>query len=149
VKEKGLFDFYESGHGECCGQCAKMRRYAGKLAGVMRGSQGSGKDQEPRPPAAMYRVIEIDGGFSGPAVSLGSSPPWPTTPAKISGTTSACWKYRYNSPARTEVLSALDVSPVPALSCLISMSARVVGGGRRQRQKRMWPHAGNTLDRQG
>ena len=46
VKEKGLFDFYESGHGECCGirKIAPLRR---KLATVDAWITGQRKDQSP------------------------------------------------------------------------------------------------------
>ena len=46
VKEKGLFDFYESGHGECCGirKIAPLRR---KLATVNAWITGQRRDQSP------------------------------------------------------------------------------------------------------
>ena len=46
VKEKGLFDFYKSGHGECCGirKIAPLRR---KLATVDAWITGQRKDQSP------------------------------------------------------------------------------------------------------
>ena len=46
VKEKGLFDFYESGHGECCGirKIAPLRR---KLATVDAWITGQRRDQSP------------------------------------------------------------------------------------------------------
>ena len=46
VKEKGLFDFYESGHGECCGirKIAPLRR---KLSTVSAWITGQRRDQSP------------------------------------------------------------------------------------------------------
>lgn len=68
VKEKGLFDFYESGHGECCGvrKIAPLRR---KLAGVDAWITGQRKDQSPGT-RSHVPVIEIDSGFSGPGREL-------------------------------------------------------------------------------
>lgn len=62
VKEKGLFDFYESGHGECCGirKIAPLRR---KLATVDAWITGQRRDQSPGTRSSVP-VIEIDGGFS-------------------------------------------------------------------------------------
>jgi phosphoadenosine phosphosulfate reductase len=67
VKEKGLFDFYESGHGECCGirKIAPLRR---KLSGVDAWLTGQRKDQSPT--RTNVPVIEIDSAFSTPERSL-------------------------------------------------------------------------------
>lgn len=67
VKEKGLFDFYESGHGECCGirKIAPLRR---KLSGVEAWITGQRKDQSPT--RTNVPVVEVDGGFSTPERSL-------------------------------------------------------------------------------
>jgi len=61
VREKGLFDFYESGHGECCGirKIAPLRR---KLATVDAWITGQRKDQSPT--RADVPVIERDAAFS-------------------------------------------------------------------------------------
>ncbi len=63
VHEKGLFDFYESGHGECCGirKIAPLRR---KLASVDAWITGQRKDQSPT--RADVPVIEQDAAFSTP-----------------------------------------------------------------------------------
>lgn len=68
VKAKGLFDFYESGHGECCGirKIAPLRR---KLATVDAWITGQRKDQSPGT-RSNVPVVEIDGGFSGPDKQL-------------------------------------------------------------------------------
>ena len=68
VKEKGLFDFYESGHGECCGirKIAPLRR---KLATVDAWITGQRRDQSPGTRSSVP-VIEVDGGFSGPDKQL-------------------------------------------------------------------------------
>jgi phosphoadenosine phosphosulfate reductase len=67
VKEKGLFDFYKSGHGECCGirKIAPLRR---KLSGVDAWLTGQRKDQSPT--RTNVPVIEIDSAFSTPERSL-------------------------------------------------------------------------------
>jgi phosphoadenosine phosphosulfate reductase len=67
VKEKGLFDFYESGHGECCGirKIAPLRR---KLSNVDAWLTGQRKDQSPT--RSNVPVIEVDSAFSTPARSL-------------------------------------------------------------------------------
>ncbi len=61
VREKGLFDFYENGHGECCGirKIAPLRR---KLASVDAWITGQRKDQSPT--RADVPVIERDSAFS-------------------------------------------------------------------------------------
>ncbi|SDS10260.1 phosphoadenylylsulfate reductase (thioredoxin) [Halopseudomonas litoralis] len=68
VKEKGLFDFYESGHGECCGirKIAPLRR---KLAGVDAWITGQRRDQSPGT-RSNVPVVEIDGAFSSQDKSL-------------------------------------------------------------------------------
>ena len=67
VKEKGLFDFYESGHGECCGirKIAPLRR---KLSGVDAWITGQRKDQSPT--RTHVPVIEVDSAFSTPEREL-------------------------------------------------------------------------------
>ena len=67
VKEKGLFDFYENGHGECCGirKIAPLRR---KLSGVDAWITGQRKDQSPT--RTNVPVIEVDSAFSTPERSL-------------------------------------------------------------------------------
>lgn len=67
VHEKGLFDFYESGHGECCG-IRKIEPLRRKLAGVDAWITGQRKDQSPT--RTNVPVIETDTGFSGPGRSL-------------------------------------------------------------------------------
>jgi len=67
VREKGLFDFYENGHGECCGirKIAPLRR---KLASVDAWITGQRKDQSPT--RADVPVIEQDAAFSTPEHTL-------------------------------------------------------------------------------
>ena len=68
VKAKGLFDFYESGHGECCGirKIAPLRR---KLATVDAWITGQRKDQSPGT-RSNAPVVEIASGCSGPNKQL-------------------------------------------------------------------------------
>ncbi|QJD58573.1 phosphoadenylyl-sulfate reductase [Pseudomonas sp. gcc21] len=67
VREKGLFDFYERGHQECCG-IRKIEPLRRKLAGVDAWITGQRKDQSPT--RTNVPVIEADTGFSGPGRSL-------------------------------------------------------------------------------
>jgi len=62
VKEKGLFDFYESGHGECCGirKIAPLRR---KLSTVDAWITGQRRDQSPGT-RSHVPVLETDAAFS-------------------------------------------------------------------------------------
>lgn len=62
VKEKGLFDFYTSGHSECCGirKIVPLRR---KLATVDAWITGQRRDQSPGTRGTVP-VIEIDSAFS-------------------------------------------------------------------------------------
>jgi len=64
VLEKGLFDFYESGHGECCG-IRKIEPLRRKLGTVDAWITGQRRDQSPGT-RAQVPVVELDGGFSGP-----------------------------------------------------------------------------------
>ncbi len=68
VKEKGLFDFYKSGHGECCGirKIAPLRR---KLATVDAWITGQRRDQSPGT-RSHVPVIEQDEAFGSEAHPL-------------------------------------------------------------------------------
>lgn len=68
VHEKGLFDFYQSGHGECCG-IRKIEPLRRKLSGVDAWITGQRKDQSPGT-RSNVPVIELDQGFSGPGRQL-------------------------------------------------------------------------------
>jgi phosphoadenosine phosphosulfate reductase len=63
VREKGLFDFYQSGHGECCG-IRKIEPLRRKLATVDAWITGQRRDQSPGT-RARVPVVEVDEGFSG------------------------------------------------------------------------------------
>ncbi len=64
VKNKGLFSFYQDGHGECCGirKIAPLKR---KLSGVMAWASGQRRDQSPGTRSEVA-VMELDGAFSTP-----------------------------------------------------------------------------------
>jgi len=68
VHEKGLFDFFKSGHGECCGirKIAPLRR---KLAGVDAWITGQRRDQSPGT-RSHVPVIEQDTSFGTEAHPL-------------------------------------------------------------------------------
>ncbi len=68
VKAKGLFSFYQDGHGECCGvrKIAPLRR---KLSTVRAWATGQRRDQSPGT-RSQVAVLEIDGAFSTPEQSL-------------------------------------------------------------------------------
>lgn len=67
VRENGLFDFYENGHGGCCGvrKIAPLRR---KLGTVDAWITGQRKDQSPT--RADVPVIQLDTAFSTPEHQL-------------------------------------------------------------------------------
>ena len=62
VREKGLFSFYQDGHGECCGirKIAPLKR---KLATVRAWASGQRRDQSPGT-RSQVAVVEIDTAFS-------------------------------------------------------------------------------------
>ena len=64
VREKGLFSFYQDGHGECCGirKIAPLKR---KLATVAAWASGQRRDQSPGT-RSQVAVIEMDTAFSTP-----------------------------------------------------------------------------------
>lgn len=68
VKEKGLFDFYASGHGECCG-IRKIDPLRRKLATVDAWITGQRRDQSPGTRSSVP-VIEVDAAFSSPGKPL-------------------------------------------------------------------------------
>ncbi|WP_323162694.1 phosphoadenosine phosphosulfate reductase domain-containing protein, partial [Pseudomonas fulva] len=68
VKEKGLFSFYEDGHGECCG-IRKIEPLRRKLAGASAWATGQRRDQSPGT-RSQVAVMEIDTAFSTPERTL-------------------------------------------------------------------------------
>lgn len=68
VNHKGLFSFYEDGHGECCG-IRKVNPLKRKLAGVDAWITGQRKDQSPGTRNEVP-VIQEDATFSGPGKTL-------------------------------------------------------------------------------
>lgn len=68
TREKGLFSFYQDGHGECCGirKIAPLRK---KLATVDAWITGQRKDQSPGTRNTLP-VVEIDSAFSTPDKTL-------------------------------------------------------------------------------
>ena len=64
VREKGLFSFYQDGHGECCGirKIAPLKR---TLATVTAWASGQRRDQSPGT-RSQVAVIEMDTAFSTP-----------------------------------------------------------------------------------
>jgi len=67
VVKKGLFSFYEDGHGECCGirKVAPLRR---TLANYRAWMTGQRRDQSPT--RTNVHVVESDPGMAGPSGSL-------------------------------------------------------------------------------
>ncbi len=63
VRKKGLFSFYEDGHGECCG-VRKVEPLGRKLATLRAWATGQRRDQSPATRAAIA-VIERDPTFAG------------------------------------------------------------------------------------
>ena len=63
VRQKGLFSFYEDGHGECCG-VRKVTALKRKLASVDAWVTGQRRDQSPT--RAEVHEVELDTAFAGP-----------------------------------------------------------------------------------
>ena len=86
VRQKGLFSFFDDGHGECCGvrKVAPLRR---QLASLRAWITGQRRDQSPRTRGSV-QVFERDAAFTGrdggplyklnPLVSMGSDEVWDT-----------------------------------------------------------------------
>ena len=67
VVKKGLFSFYEDGHGECCG-IRKVEPLRRTLAGYRAWMTGQRRDQSPT--RTNVSVVESDAGMAGPSGSL-------------------------------------------------------------------------------
>jgi adenylyl-sulfate reductase (glutathione) len=70
VRAKGLFSFYEDGHGECC-RVRKVRPLRRQLTGLRAWITGQRRDQAPGTRAAVP-VVEVDPVFEGLAGGPGS-----------------------------------------------------------------------------
>jgi phosphoadenosine phosphosulfate reductase len=68
VRKKGLFSFYEDGHGECCG-IRKVEPLKRALSGYRAWITGQRRDQSPATRGEIA-VIELDGSHTGSAGSL-------------------------------------------------------------------------------
>jgi phosphoadenosine phosphosulfate reductase len=62
VREKGLFSFYQDGHGECC-EIRKIAPLRRKLSDVRAWASGQRRDQSPGT-RSQVEVVEIDSAFS-------------------------------------------------------------------------------------
>lgn len=70
VRSKGLFSFYEDGHGECC-RVRKVRPLRRQLTGLKAWITGQRKDQSPGTRQAVP-VVQVDPVFEGLAGGAGS-----------------------------------------------------------------------------
>ncbi|PRW60889.1 transducin beta 3 isoform A [Chlorella sorokiniana] len=70
VREKGLFSFYEDGHGECC-RIRKVRPLRKQLTGLRAWITGQRKDQSPGTRMAVP-VVQVDPVFEGLSGGPGS-----------------------------------------------------------------------------
>ncbi|KAL6769783.1 APSR1 [Auxenochlorella protothecoides x Auxenochlorella symbiontica] len=70
VRDKGLFSFYEDGHGECC-RVRKVRPLRRQLAGLGAWVTGQRKDQSPGTRQAVP-VVQVDPVFEGASGGPGS-----------------------------------------------------------------------------
>jgi adenylyl-sulfate reductase (glutathione) len=70
VRAKGLYSFYEDGHGECC-RVRKVRPLRRQLAGLRAWITGQRKDQSPGTRQAVP-VVQVDPVFEGTAGGAGS-----------------------------------------------------------------------------
>jgi phosphoadenosine phosphosulfate reductase len=68
VREKGLFSFYQDGHGQCC-EIRKIAPLRRKLAGVSAWVSGQRRDQSPGT-RSQVAVLEVDASFSSPGCTL-------------------------------------------------------------------------------
>jgi phosphoadenosine phosphosulfate reductase len=85
VRQKGLFSFYEDGHGECCG-IRKVEPLRRALSGLRAWATGQRRDQSPATRSAIA-AIEYDKTFSGalgPLVKLNPLAAW---------TSAQVWQY--------------------------------------------------------
>jgi len=156
VKEKGLFRFYESGHGECLGgvpQIARATRKHGRrwMRGIHQGQLPQSKDSASpaaHPQAHVPVNRDIDGRLqaaSGRELGVKSTP-WPKLTQSLRYLRNyipACWKYPTTA-CTNGVLSALACKkPLPALFLPINTKERQEGRCRRWRRqrprKKMWP----------
>lgn len=132
VTRKGMFSFYEDGHGECCG-IRKVNPLRRKLATVDAWITGQRKDQSPGTRNDVP-VVQIDDAFSTDEKTLVKFNPLANWSSK------EVWDYIRMTEAPTtnctkRALSALAANPAHALSCQDSTSARAAGGGKKPRRR--------------
>ncbi len=134
VRKKGLFSFYDDGHGECCG-IRKVEPLGRALAGLRAWVTGQRRDQNPETRGAL-RVVELDTGHSG----AGGAPPIKLNP--LAGWSGAqVWDYLRErdvprNPLHDQGFRLHRLRAVHARRRTRRARARrslVVGAGRRQR----------------
>lgn len=145
VNQKGLFSFYEDGHGECCG-IRKVNPLKRKLAGVDAWITGQRKDQSPGTRNEVP-VIQEDAAFAGPGKTLVKFNPL------ANWTSKEVWDYIRVSEAPYNELHEKGFVSIGCQPC-----TRPVLPGQHEREGRWWweeatqkecgLHAGNLITRQ-
>ncbi|SHK46799.1 phosphoadenylylsulfate reductase (thioredoxin) [Marinobacter antarcticus] len=145
VNQKGLFSFYEDGHGECCG-VRKVNPLKRMLAGVDAWITGQRKDQSPGTRNDVP-VIQEDATFAGPGKTLVKFNPL------ANWTSKEVWDYIRMSEAPYNELHEKGFVSIGCQPC-----TRPVLPGQHEREGRWWweeatqkecgLHAGNLIARQ-
>ena len=125
VASKGLFSFYNDGHGECCGlrKVAPLRR---ALSGASAWMTGQRRDQSPGTRAAVP-LVEIDAVFSAPGEAL-----WKFNPL-AAWTSTQVWHYLRSAEIPTNALHGQGYISIGCAPC-----TRATLPGEHERAGRWW-----------
>ena len=146
VREKGMFSFYEDGHGECC-RVRKVRPLRRQLTTLKAWVTGQRKDQSPGTRAAVP-VVQVDPVFEGVAGGPGSLIKF----NPLSNATSAqVWGFLRVMGVPVNALHACGYVSIGCEPC-----TRAVLPGQHEREGRWWwedaaakecgLHSGNIVD---
>lgn len=128
VTEKGLFSFYEDGHGECCG-IRKVEPLRRKLQTLDAWITGQRRDQSPGTRNEVP-VVQLDDAFEGRSGELVKFNPLANWTSRRSGTISV-FQRRPTTSSMSGALSASVASPAHARCSLDSTNGRAAGGGKK------------------
>ncbi len=124
VREKGLFSFYDDGHGECCG-IRKIEPLRRKLVGLKAWATGQRRDQSPT--RAEVPVIQLDTAFGSderPLVKLNPLANW---------TSAQVWRYIRGAQIPSNPLHERGLFSIGCAPC-----TRSIGPGQHEREGRWW-----------
>ncbi len=124
VRTKGLFSFYEDGHGECCG-IRKIEPLRRKLSGLSAWATGQRRDQSPT--RAEVPVIQLDPAFGSderPLVKLNPLANW--SQAQV-------WRYIRGANIPFNPLHERGFFSIGCAPC-----TRPIGPGQHEREGRWW-----------